>query len=53
LVCDEKKGKRVISSAININMEGWGRRGRPKNRWIDCVRQDMRETDVSDRLYDD
>jgi hypothetical protein len=32
-----------------MNVEGWRARG----RWIDCVRQDMREMAVSDETISD
>jgi hypothetical protein len=31
----------------------WRERGRPKKRWIDCVRQNMREMAVSDEMTSD
>jgi hypothetical protein len=37
----------------NMNVEGWRGRGRPKKRWIDCVRQDMGEMAVSDEMTSD
>jgi hypothetical protein len=36
---------------MNMNVEGW--KGRPKKRWIDCVRQDMKEMAVSDEMMSD
>jgi hypothetical protein len=38
---------------MNMNVEGWRGRGRPKKRWIDCVRQDLREMTVSDEMTSD
>jgi hypothetical protein len=32
----------VTRRVMNMNMEGWRGRGRPKNRWIDWLRLDMR-----------
>jgi hypothetical protein len=48
-----KKENHVTRRAMNMNVEGWSGRGRPKKRWIDCVRQDMREMDVSDEMTSD
>jgi hypothetical protein len=28
---------------FDMNVEGWKERGRPKKRWIDYVKQDVRE----------
>jgi hypothetical protein len=36
-----------------MNVEGWRGRGRPKKRWIDRVRQDMREIAVTDKMTSD
>ena len=36
---DSNATKRVM----NINVDGWRGRGRPRKRWIDCVRNDMKE----------
>jgi hypothetical protein len=36
-----------------LNMEGWRGRGRPKIRWVDYVRQGMREMAVSDEMTND
>jgi hypothetical protein len=38
---------------MNINVEGWRGRGRPKKRWIDCLRQGMREMVVRDEMTSD
>jgi hypothetical protein len=43
----------VTRRAMNMNVEGWRGRGRPKKRWIDCVKQDMREMAVSDEMTSD
>jgi hypothetical protein len=44
-----REKNQVTRRVMNMNVEGWRGRGRPKKRWIDCVRQDMREMAVSDR----
>jgi hypothetical protein len=36
-----------------MNVEGWRGRVRPKKRWIDSVRQDMREMAVSEEITSD
>jgi hypothetical protein len=35
------------------NMEAWRGRCPPKKRWLDCVRQDMRDMAVSDEMTSD
>jgi hypothetical protein len=50
--CDEERTK-VCDQKINMDMEGWRERDRPKKRWIYCVRQDMREIEVSDEVTND
>jgi hypothetical protein len=40
----------VTRRVMNMNVEGRRGRGRPKKRWNDCVRQDMREMAVSDEI---
>jgi hypothetical protein len=43
-----KEENHVTRRVMNMNVEGYRERGRSKKRWIDCVRQDMREMAVSD-----
>jgi hypothetical protein len=43
--------KSLIYSVAYV--EGWRERGRPKKRWIDSVKQDMREMAVSDEMMSD
>jgi hypothetical protein len=38
-----REEKHVTRRVMNINVERWRKRGRPKKRYIDCGRQDMRE----------
>ena len=38
---------------MNINVDRWRGRGRPKKRWMDCVKNDMKEQGVSDSMTDD
>ena len=43
----------VTKRVMNINVDGWIGRGRPKKRWMDCVKNDMKEKGVSDSMTDD
>jgi hypothetical protein len=43
----------VTRRVMKMNVEGWRGRGRPKQKWIECVRQDMREMTVSDEMTSD
>jgi hypothetical protein len=43
----------VTRRVMNMNVEGWRGRGRPKSRWIDSVRQDMRDMAVSEEMTSD
>jgi hypothetical protein len=43
----------VTRRVMNMNVEGRRGRGRPKKRWIGCVRQDMREMAVTDEIMSD
>jgi hypothetical protein len=36
-----------------VNVEGWIGSVRPNKRWIECVRHDMREMDVSYKMTTD
>ena len=46
---EEYVGKR----AMGIEVQGSGRRGRPKKRWADCVKDDLRENGLSgEEVYD-
>ena len=33
-----------------MNVDGWRGRGRPKKRWMDCVKSDMLEKGVDDAM---
>lgn len=37
-------------AVINLHVEGWRGRGRPKKRWMDCVRTVMKEKGVDDTM---
>ena len=46
---EEYVGKR----AMGIEVQGSRRRGRPKKRWMDCVKDDLREKGLSgEEVYD-
>ena len=45
---EEYVGKRVMG----IKVQGSRRRGRPKKRWADCVKDDLREKGLSGEVYD-
>ncbi|CAH0695515.1 unnamed protein product [Spodoptera exigua] len=50
---DESFKVRIIEKCININVDGWRGRGRPKKIWMDCVRSDMEDRRVSDSVTSD
>ncbi|KAJ8720942.1 hypothetical protein PYW08_006407 [Mythimna loreyi] len=33
----------VTKRVLSLHVDGWRGRGRPKKRWMDCVRRDMEE----------
>ena len=37
---------------MGIEVQGSRRRGRPKKRWADCVKDDLREKGLSGEVYD-
>ena len=39
----------VTKQALNLEVEGRRRRGRPRRRWMDCVREDMAEKGLAER----
>jgi hypothetical protein len=42
-----------VTRRVNMNVEGWRGRGRPKKRWIGSVKQDMKEMAVSEDMTSD
>jgi hypothetical protein len=40
----------VTGRVMNINLEGWRERGPFKKRWMDSLRKDMRQMEVSDKM---
>ncbi|KAJ8720922.1 hypothetical protein PYW08_006387 [Mythimna loreyi] len=43
----------VTKRVLSLHVDGWRGRGRPKKRWMDCVRSDMKEKGVSDSMTGD
>ena len=43
----------VTKRVMSINVDGWRGRGRPKKRWMDCVRDDINEKGVDDTVTSD
>jgi hypothetical protein len=43
----------VTRRVLSMNVEGCKRRGRPRKRWMDCVRDDMNRKEVSDEMTGD
>ncbi|KAJ8710705.1 hypothetical protein PYW08_009220 [Mythimna loreyi] len=43
----------VTKRVLSLHVDGWRGRGRPKKRWMDCVKSDMKEKGVSDSVTDD
>ena len=37
----------VTRRVLSMNVDGYGRRGRPKKRWMDCVKRDMNAKKVN------
>jgi hypothetical protein len=48
-----KEEKHMTIRAMNMNVEVLRGRYRPKIRWIACVRMDMREMDMCDKVTND
>jgi hypothetical protein len=48
-----REEKHVTKRVMSMNVEGWRERGRPKKRWIDCAKQDIREMEVDDEMTTD
>lgn len=43
----------ISKRIMNMNFDGWKGRGRPKKRWMDCVKKDMSEKGVNDLVTSD
>ncbi|PZC74657.1 hypothetical protein B5X24_HaOG207376 [Helicoverpa armigera] len=37
----------AIKSVLSRNVEGWRGRGRPRKRWLDCLKEDKKGVDES------
>jgi hypothetical protein len=42
-----KDESHITKRVMSMNVDGYPSRGRPKNRWMDCVKDDMRIKGVS------
>ena len=40
----------VVRKVLSMNVDGYMSRGRPKKRWMDCVKNDMARKEVSDDM---
>lgn len=40
----------VTQRVLSMNVDGRKSRGRPRKRWMDCVKEDMRRKDVNDEM---
>jgi hypothetical protein len=43
----------ITKRVMSMNVDGHPRRGRPKKRWVDCVKDDMRMKRVSVEMTSD
>jgi hypothetical protein len=43
----------ITKKVMSMNVDGHPRRGRPKTRWMDCVKDDMRVNGVSMEMTSD
>jgi hypothetical protein len=43
----------ITKRVMSMNVDGHPRRGRPKKRWMDCVKDDMRIKGVSMEMTSD
>ncbi|CAB3222369.1 unnamed protein product [Arctia plantaginis] len=43
----------VAKKVLGMRVEGYKRRGRPKKRWMDCVREDMASKGVNSEMTHD
>ena len=52
--CDDKRGKHYIGRRVMVmKVQGRRKRGRPKSRWLDRVRDDIKEKGLSGKeVYD-
>ncbi|EYB85329.1 hypothetical protein Y032_0300g1803 [Ancylostoma ceylanicum] len=50
-VC-RREDESVAKAALNLNVKGTRPRGRPKIRWLDCVKSDMAEVQLTTRDAD-
>jgi tRNA U34 5-methylaminomethyl-2-thiouridine-forming methyltransferase MnmC len=43
----------ITKRVVSMNVDGHPRRGRPKKRWMDCVKDDMKIKRVSMEMTSD
>ncbi|PZC75290.1 hypothetical protein B5X24_HaOG206492 [Helicoverpa armigera] len=43
----------ATKSVLSMNVEGWSGRGRPRKRWIDCLKEDMKQKGVDVSMTSD
>ncbi|PZC72650.1 hypothetical protein B5X24_HaOG210780 [Helicoverpa armigera] len=43
----------ATKSVLSMNVEGWRGRGRPRKRWIDCLKEDMKQKGVDVSMTSD
>ncbi|KIH47114.1 hypothetical protein ANCDUO_22830 [Ancylostoma duodenale] len=48
-----REGGSVAKTALNLDVKGIRTRGRPKTRWLDCVKFDMDEVQLTARDAND
>ena len=41
--------EKVVRKDLSMNVNGYKSRGRPKKRWMDCVKDDMPRIEESDK----
>ena len=51
--CDEKRGTLRRKEGLKMEVQGRRKRGRPNRRWLDKVKDDIKEKGLSaDEMYD-
>ena len=47
-----KNEDNVVRKVLSMNVDGYMSRGRPQNRWMDCVKNDLKRIGESVRIAD-